>query len=65
MNERQQRQEAKLKADARAQWDNLGEYTVPEIERLKERVAWVEGRCGALSSVPPLSVGPAGGKEEK
>jgi hypothetical protein len=31
--------------DQRLAWDNFGEYTVPEIEQLKERVAILEKRC--------------------
>lgn len=33
------------KADQRVAWDNFGEYTVPEIEKLKERVSLLEKTC--------------------
>ena len=32
-------------ADQRNAWDNFGEYTVPEIEKLKARVADLEKSC--------------------
>jgi hypothetical protein len=40
-----ERQQHAQKADQRVAWDNFGEYTVPEIEQLKERVSLLEQKC--------------------
>lgn len=48
LNERQQRTQRQAQAlttEARSQWDNLGDYTIPEIMKLQARMDQLEKQC--------------------